>query len=83
VELMEIKNFTLSIIVMNKPGVLARVVMLFAKRGFNIDSLYVSTLAEDASMSRIIMTSSGNDSVCEQIIRQLLKLFDVREVKLI
>ncbi|GHV13096.1 hypothetical protein FACS1894219_07340 [Clostridia bacterium] len=41
---MEIKNFTLSIVVMNKPGVLARVVMLFSKRGFNIDSLYVSTL---------------------------------------
>ncbi|GHU34025.1 hypothetical protein FACS1894105_00080 [Clostridia bacterium] len=80
---MEIKNFTLSIVVMNKPGVLARVVMLFSKRGFNIDSLYVSTLAEDSCKSRIIMTSSGDDTIRGQIIRQLLKLFDVREAKLI
>ncbi|MDR0819391.1 MAG: acetolactate synthase small subunit [Oscillospiraceae bacterium] len=80
---MEVKNFTLSIVVMNRPGVLSRVVGLFTKRGYNIDSLYVSALAEDNSMSRIIMTSSGNDAIREQIIKQLEKLFDVQEAKLI
>jgi acetolactate synthase-1/3 small subunit len=80
---MEIRNFTLSIIVMNKAGVLARVVGLFSKRGFNIDTLNVGPMVEDSRHSRIIMTSSGDDATRRQIVLQLDKLFDVKEVKLI
>lgn len=80
---MEIKKFTLSIIVMNKFGVLHRISGLFSKRGYNIDSLTVNVMPEDERMSRIIMTSSGDDATREQIIKQLEKLFDVKEVKLI
>jgi len=80
---MEIKGFTLSIIVNNRYGVLTRVAGLFSKRGFNIDSLYVNALAEDTTFSRIIMTSSGDDATREQIVKQLNKLHDVQEAKLI
>lgn len=80
---MEIRKFTLSIIVMNKFGVLHRISGLFSKRGYNIDSLTVNVMPEDERMSRIIMTSSGDDATREQIIKQLEKLFDVKEVKLI
>jgi acetolactate synthase I/III small subunit len=80
---MDIKGFTLSIIVNNRYGVLTRVAGLFSKRGFNIDSLYVNALAEDTAFSRIIMTSSGDDATREQIIKQLNKLHDVQEAKLI
>ena len=76
-------KFTLSIIVVNKFGVLARVAGLFSKRGYNIDSLTVGVMPEDGEHSRIIMTSSGDDATREQIIKQLEKLHDVREVKLI
>ena len=80
---MDIKKFTLSIIVVNKFGVLARVAGLFSKRGYNIDSLTVNVMPEDERLSRIIMTSSGNDATREQIVKQLEKLYDVREVKVI
>ncbi|MDR1629007.1 MAG: acetolactate synthase small subunit [Oscillospiraceae bacterium] len=80
---MEIRKFTLSIIVMNKFGVLHRISGLFSKRGYNIDSLTVNVMPEDERMSRIIMTSSGDDATREQIIKQLEKLHDVKEVKLI
>lgn len=80
---MEIRKFTLSIIVANKFGVLTRVSGLFSKRGYNIDSLTVNVMPENETLSRIIMTSSGDDATREQIIRQLEKLHDVKEVKLI
>ncbi len=80
---MEIKKFTLSIIVMNKFGVLQRVAGLFSKRGYNIDSLQVGVMPENNEMSRIIMTSSGDDATREQIVKQLEKLYDVIEVKMI
>ncbi len=76
-------GFTLSIIVYNKFGVLARVAGLFSKRGYNIDSLYVSAMTEDEDFSRIIMTSQGNEATKLQIIKQLKKLQDVKEVKII
>lgn len=80
---MNIPKFTLSIIVANKFGVLARVAGLFSKRGYNIDSLFVTEMVENPSLSRIIMTSSGEDNIKEQIISQLEKLHDVKEVKII
>ncbi|MDR1773988.1 MAG: acetolactate synthase small subunit [Clostridioides sp.] len=80
---MDVKRFTLSIIVENKPGVLTRVSGLFSKRGYNIDSLYVSHLPEDVQFSRIIVTSSGDDDTREQIVKQVDKLHDVKDVKII
>ncbi len=79
----EVSNFTLSIIVANRAGALSRVTGLFSRRGYNIDTLTVSPMVEDPTMSRIIMTSSGDEATRKQIIKQLDKLFDVKEVKLI
>ena len=82
-ETAEVHNFTLSIIVANRAGALSRVTGLFSRRGYNIDTLTVSPMVEDPTNSRIIMTSSGDDATRTQIIKQLDKLFDVKEVKLI
>jgi len=80
---MEIKGFTLSIIVSNRYGVLTRVSGLFSKRGYNIDSLHVDAMTEDNNFSRIIMTSRGDVATKLQIVKQLGKLHDVKEVKII
>ena len=80
---MEIKGFTLSIIVSNRFGVLTRVSGLFSKRGYNIDSLHVDAMTEDNNFSRIIMTSRGDVATKLQIVKQLGKLHDVKEVKII
>jgi len=71
---MEVKKFTLSVIMENKYGVLMRVVSLFSKRGFNIDTLTVAPMAEDNNFSRAIITSEGDDATREQIVKQLQKL---------
>lgn len=60
----------------NKPGVLARIAGLFARRGFNIESLAVGP-TEDEHTSRMTITVSGEDPVIEQIMKQLHKLIDV------
>jgi acetolactate synthase-1/3 small subunit len=70
---------TISALVENRPGVLARSAALFARRGFNIDSLAVSE-TEDPQVSRMIITVSGDDRVLEQICKQLQKLVDVIKV---
>lgn len=70
---------TISVMVENKPGVLARVAGLFSRRGFNIESLAVGT-TEDPSVSRMTIVASGDDSVLEQITKQLYKLIDVIRV---
>ena len=70
---------TLSVLVENKPGVLARVAMLFARRGFNIDSLAVGE-TEDASVSRMTMIVSVEGKPLEQVIKQLQKLINVLRV---
>jgi len=67
---------TISALVENKPGVLARCAGLFARRGFNIDSLAVST-TENPDVSRMIITVSGDDRTLDQICKQLQKLVDV------
>ncbi len=66
----------LSCFVENKPGVLARIAGLFARRGFNIESLAVGP-TEDENTSRMTITVSGDDPVIEQIMKQLHKLIDV------
>jgi acetolactate synthase-1/3 small subunit len=70
---------TISVLVENKPGVLARVAGLFARRGFNIDSLAVST-TERADTSRMTVVAEGDERTLEQIVKQLYKLIDVIKV---
>jgi acetolactate synthase-1/3 small subunit len=68
---------TLSLLVRNKPGVLTRVSLVFARRGWNIESLVVSPDVQDGEFSRITITCSGDPETLEQIIKQLQKLIDV------
>ncbi len=68
---------TISIHVRNKPGVLVRIALVFARRGYNIESLVVSADAANAAFSRMTITCSGDPETLEQIIKQLTKLIDV------
>jgi len=70
---------TISVLVENRPGVLARTAGLFSRRGFNIDSLAVSA-TEDPKTSRMTIVVEGPDQVLEQITKQLYKLMDVIKV---
>jgi acetolactate synthase-1/3 small subunit len=70
---------TLSVLVENKPGVLARVAGLFSARGYNIESLTVGE-TEEAQISRMTIVVSGEDAVLEQISKQTNKLIDVVRV---
>lgn len=67
---------TISLFVHDRPGVLVRVAIVFARRGYNIESLVVSPAAR-GGFSRMTITCSGDPSTLEQIIRQLAKLVDV------
>lgn len=68
---------TLSVLVRNKPGVLTRVSLVFARRGWNIESLVVSPDVQNGEFSHITITCSGDPETLEQIIKQLAKLIDV------
>ena len=70
----------ISILLENEPGALARVVGLFAQRGYNIETLTVAP-TEDETLSRLTMTTVGDDRKIEQITKQLNKLIEV--VKLV
>ncbi|MCL1896159.1 MAG: acetolactate synthase small subunit [Clostridiales bacterium] len=70
----------ISALVENKAGVLARISGLFARRGFNIDSLAVGE-TNDPAVSRVTIVVDGDDCIAEQVTRQLDKLIDVRTVK--
>ena len=70
---------TISVLVENHFGVLARVSALFSARGYNIDSLCVGE-TEDASVSRMTVVVRGDDDVLEQIIKQLNKLVDTIDI---
>jgi len=67
---------TLSVYVANKPGVLARIAQVFARRGFNIDSLVVSS-SVDGDFSRMTITAKGDPLGLQQVIEALRKLIDV------
>jgi len=71
---------TISVLVENKPGVLARIAGLFSGRGYNIDSLSVGA-TQDAAVSRMTIVAQGDDAVLEQITKQLNKLIDVIKVQ--
>ena len=70
----------ISVLMENEPGALSRVVGLFAQRGYNIESLTVAP-TEDPTLSRLTVTTIGDDAVIEQITKHLNKLIDV--VKLV
>lgn len=70
---------TISVLVENQFGVLARISGLFSGRGFNIDSLSVGE-TEDPSISRITLVVNGDDLILEQVMKQLNKLVDVIKV---
>jgi len=67
---------TISILVANKPGVLVRVALVFARRAYNIDALSVSP-AFDPRYSRMTITAQGDPATLDQIIKQASKLIDV------
>ena len=71
---------TISVLVEDEAGVLTRIAGLFARRGFNIESLAVGP-AEKVGISRITMVVPGDDKVIEQLIKQLYKLISVLKVQ--
>ena len=71
---------TLSVLVEDEAGVLSRIAGLFARRGFNIESLAVGP-AEQMGISRITMVVPGDDRVIEQLTKQLYKLINVLKVQ--
>ena len=70
---------TITVMVENKFGVLARIAGLFSARGFNIDSLSVGETI-DPTISRMTLVTSGDDQIIEQVIKQLRRLIDVIKV---
>jgi len=71
---------TLSVLVEDEAGVLSRIAGLFARRGFNIESLAVGA-AEQGGMSRITMVVPGDERIIEQLTKQLYKLVNVLKVQ--
>ena len=74
------ETHTLSVLVDNEPGVLARVVGLFSGRGYNIESLTVAEVAHAEHASRITIVTSGTPAAIEQIRHQLDRLVPVHRV---
>jgi acetolactate synthase-1/3 small subunit len=74
------ETHTMSVLVDNEPGVLARVIGLFAGRGYNIESLTVSETEHEAHLSRITIVTTGTPMVIEQIKNQLDRLVPIHSV---
>ena len=72
----DIRVHTLSVYVVNKPGVLARIAQVFSRRGYNVDSLVVSP-SIDGRYSRMTIAAKGSTEGLDQIIHQVEKLVDV------
>ena len=77
----DLKTYSLSVLVDNEAGALARVVGMFSARGYNIDSLTVAQVETDENLSRITITTSSTDRVIDQIKAQLEKML-VREKRM-
>src|SRR3954451_4997010 len=76
----KVETHTLSVLVDNEPGVLARVIGLFSGRGYNIESLTVSETEHHAHLSLITVVTTGTPMVIEQIKNQLDRLVPVHHV---
>jgi acetolactate synthase-1/3 small subunit len=74
------ERHTLSIIVDNESGVLARIAGMFSARGYNIESLTVADISEDDAVSRITIVTTGTPAVIEQVVAQLDRLVPVHRV---
>lgn len=74
------ETHTLSVLVANEPGVLARVIGLFSGRGYNIESLTVSETEHDKHVSRITIVTTGTPMVIQQIKHQLDRMIPVHRV---
>ena len=72
---------TISVLVDNEAGVLARVIGLFSGRGYNIESLTVAEIDPDAQLSRITVVTSGTPMIIEQIKNQLDRLVPIHKVR--
>ena len=79
-ELQKNESHTISVLVDNEPGILARVVGLFSGRGYNIESLTVAEVDRVESLSRITVVTSGTPMIIEQIKAQLDRLVPVHKV---
>ena len=75
------ERHTLAVIVDNEPGILARIAGLFTARGYNIESLTVSEITADKSVSRITIVTSASPAMLEQIVAQLDRLIPVHKVR--
>ena len=75
-----VERHTLSVLVDNEPGVLARVVGLFSGRGYNIESLTVAEVAHGEHLSRITIVTAGTPEVIEQISHQLERIVPIHKV---
>lgn len=76
------EKYVIAVLVANHSGVLTRVSSMFTRRGFNIDSLTVGE-TESPEFSRITITFCGDEATKEQVVKQLAKLYDVLEVKVL
>lgn len=76
---MNLTTHTLSVLVEDKPGVLARIAALFSRRGFNIESLAVGR-TEQKDMSRMTIVVSAEETPLEQVTKQLNKLINVIKI---
>jgi len=74
------ERHTLSVIVDNEAGILARIAGLFSARGYNIESLTVAGVTEDETISRITIVTNGAPAMVDQIIAQLDRLVPVHKV---
>ena len=74
------ERHTLAVIVDNEPGIRARIAGLFTARGYNIESLTVSEITADKSVSRITIVTSASPATMEQIMAQLDRLVPVHKV---
>jgi acetolactate synthase-1/3 small subunit len=79
-EPVKIERHTISVLVDNEPGILARVVGLFSGRGYNIESLTVAEVNAAEHLSRITLVTSGTPAIIEQIKAQLGRLVPVHKV---
>ena len=75
-----VERHTLAVMVENEPGVLARVIGLFAGRGYNIESLTVAEVDHEGKLSRITIVTTGTPQVIEQIKAQLGRIVTVHDV---
>ena len=75
------EKFTVELTVANRYGVLNRITGLYAKRGYNIDSIF-SSETDSSEKTRVLITSKGGEYIRKQMVSQLSKLYDVHDVTL-